>query len=126
MRVVFSESSRDSERSGTGESSSRDQLEHQFQSPLHPDVAFLADTVKRSVVGDADPVVLTAHVKRQAVSAGDRSWKPGELKEHVRFHLDHCQTEFPTACETHPLYLINHFADDVNRCHVLNDERENR
>lgn len=126
MRVVLSDSSRSSERAGSGKYSSGNQLEHEFQSPLHPDVAFFADTAKRPVVGHADPVVLPAHVKRKTVSAGDPSWKLGELNKHVSFHLDHCKTEFPTACEAHSVHLVNNFADDVNRCHVLNDERENR
>jgi len=126
MWVAFLNSCRGSERSGRGESSNRNQLDHQFQSPLHPDVALFADTAERAVVGDADAVVLTAHVKRQTVSARDPSWKAGELKKHVRFHLYHCQAQFSTACEGQPVHLINHLADDVDRCHVLNDERENR
>lgn len=111
---------------GSGEAPCRNQIEHELEPPLSSDTMLAADPTKEPVVGHADPVVFSTHLKRKAIIARESSWKRRELEKDFRFNLDYSQPEFPTACETQVVHLGDNVSDDVNRCQVLNDEGENR
>ena len=126
MRVVGVNTPCRFKSAGSGEGPYQNQIEHELEPPLRPDIVLATGPTKKPVVSNADPVVFSAHLKRKTIVARESSWKRRELEKNFRFNLDYSQPEFPTACETQGVHFGDNVSDDVNRCQVLNDEGENR
>lgn len=126
MRIIGVDAPCRFKGAGSGEAPCRNQIEHDLEPPLSSDTVLATDPTKEPVVGRADPVVLSTHLKRKTIVARESSWKRRESEKDFRFNLDYSQPEFPTEYETQVVHFGDNVSDDVNRCQVLNDAGENR
>lgn len=102
------------------------QHHHDLQSPTDLDVELCTCGAKRSIVGDADPVIVSTHHEAGSVFEGKASLFTCGFDELRECGLDDLKAEtFAVGC-IEPVDFFEHRACDVECAEMLTYERKDR